>query len=80
MNWIGHFFSFLKMSTFSLILVLRKTVNTNVHEKIDIFNNTILNILRNSIPHQFVVCDGKDWLTMIQQENKSINPGKKSCI
>ena len=33
---------------------------TNVNEKVDIFNGTILNIFSNFIPHEFVVCDDKD--------------------
>ena len=33
---------------------------TNVNEKVDIFNSTILNIFSNFIPHEFVVCDDKD--------------------
>ena len=32
-------------------------VNTNVNEKMDIFNSTVLNILSNFIQHEFVVCD-----------------------
>ena len=45
----------------------------NVKENLDIFDNTILNILRNLIPHEFVVCDDKDspW------SSKSINLRKK---
>ena len=35
-------------------------LNINVNEKVDIFNNTILNILSNLIPHEFVVCNDKD--------------------
>ena len=49
--------------------------NTNVNEKVDIFNRTILNILSNFIPHETIVCDDKDppWLnnrinTLIQEE------------
>ena len=34
--------------------------NTNVNEKVDIFNSTILNILSKFIPHKFVVYDDKD--------------------
>ena len=36
----------------------RVFLNTNVNEKVD--NSTILNILSNFIPHEFVVCDDKD--------------------
>ena len=38
--------------------------NTNVNEKVDIFNRTILNILSNFIPHEIIVCNDKDppWL------------------
>ena len=38
----------------------RVFLNTNVNEKVDIFNSTILNILINFIPHESVVCDDKD--------------------
>ena len=38
----------------------RAFLNTIVNEKVDIFNSTILNILNNFIPHEFVVCDDKD--------------------
>ena len=35
-------------------------LNTNINEKVYIFNSTILNILSNFIPHEFVACDDKD--------------------
>ena len=38
----------------------RTFLNTNVNEKVNIFNSVILNILSNFIPHEFVVCDDKD--------------------
>ena len=51
--------------------------NTSVNEKGDIFNGTILNILRNFIPHEIIVCDDKDppWFnnrtkTLIQNKKK----------
>ena len=34
--------------------------NTNVNEKVNIFNSTILNILSNFIPHKFLLCSDKD--------------------
>ena len=39
-------------------------LNNNYNEKVDIFKNTILNILTNFISHRFVLCDGKEppWL------------------
>ena len=52
----------------------RVFLNTNVNEKVD--NSTILNILSNFIPHEFVVCDDKDppWFNkkigaLIQEKN-----------
>ena len=56
----------------------RTFLNTNVNEKVDISNSTILNILSNFIPPEFVVCDDKDppWFN----KKKSINPRKKCCI
>ena len=35
----------------------RAFLNTNVIEKVVIFNNTVLNILSNFIPHEFIACD-----------------------
>ena len=50
--------------------------NTNVNEKVDIFNRTILNILSNFIPHETIVCNDKDppWFnnrikTLIKEKN-----------
>ena len=34
--------------------------NKNVDEKVFTFNKTALNILSNFIPHELIVCDGKD--------------------
>ena len=38
----------------------RAFLNTNVNEKVDIFNRTILNILSNFIPHERIVYKFKD--------------------
>ena len=34
--------------------------NTNMNEKVSLFNKTILNILNNYIPHETIICTGKD--------------------
>ena len=34
--------------------------DTNINEKVSIFNKTILNILNNYIPHETIMCDDKD--------------------
>ena len=34
--------------------------NTNLNEKVDILNRTILNILSNFTPHETIVCNDKD--------------------
>ena len=34
--------------------------NMSVNEKVNIFNNTILNILSNFISHEILTCDDKD--------------------
>ena len=54
----------------------RAILKSDVTEEADIFNSTILNILRNFIPQEFVVCYDKDspWLNkkiraLIQEEN-----------
>ena len=66
-------------------VVIRRTINgfnwqrtflsTNVNEKVDIFNSTILNILSNFIPHKFVVFDDKDPPLF----NKKTDSRKKKC-
>ena len=38
----------------------RAFLNTNVNEKVNLFNSTIPNVLSKLIPHEFVVCDVKD--------------------
>ena len=35
-------------------------LNTGVHEKVAIFNRTILNILKYYIPHETIVCNDRD--------------------
>ena len=32
----------------------------NVHQQVEIFNKTLLNIFHNYIPNKFILCDGKD--------------------
>ena len=51
--------------------------NTNVTKKVSIFNETILNVLSNYIPHETLTCDDKDppWLnsrikSLLQDKNK----------
>ena len=34
--------------------------DTNINEKVSLFNKTILNILNNYIPHETIICDDKD--------------------
>ena len=38
----------------------RAFLNPKVNEITDIFNSSVINILSNFIPHEFVVCDDKD--------------------
>ena len=38
----------------------RALSNLNVDEQVTVFNRTILNILKNFIPHETIVCDSKD--------------------
>ena len=54
-------------------------LSKNVNEKVSIFNETILNILRNFIPHETVLCDDRDppWFnnkikSLIHQKNIKI--------
>ena len=73
----------------------RAFLNTNVNEKVDIFNSTILNIFSNFILHISVVCDDKDppWFNkkiraLIQEKNvafknyrnNSSNIALKCCL
>ena len=54
--------------------------NTSINEKVSISNKTILNVLNNYIPHEMIICDGKDppWFTsrikyLIESKNKLRN-------
>ena len=38
----------------------RALSNLNVDEQVTVFNRTILNIMKNFIPHETIVCDDKD--------------------
>ena len=58
----------------------RAFLNTNVNEKVSIFNSTILNILSNFVPHEKIVCDDKDppWFnrtikSLIQEKKDTFN-------
>ena len=52
--------------------------NTSVNVKVNIFNNTILNILCNFIPHEILTCNDKDprWFN---KKNKRNNWRKKNA-
>ena len=63
----------------------RAFLNTSVNEKVAIFNNTVLNILSNFIPHETIVCDDKDppWFNnkikaLIQAKNTAFNSFRKN--
>ena len=65
----------------------RAFLNTNVNEKVDIFNSTILNILSNFIPHELVVCDDKHppWFNkkirpLIQEKNAAFKNYRNNSI
>ena len=77
-----------KLYTPLLIELIRRAINgfnwtrafsnTSVNEKVNIFNNTILNILSNFIPHEILTCDDKDppWFNkkikgIIQEKNNA---------
>ena len=58
----------------------RAYLNTSVSKKVVIFNNIVLNILSNFIPHETIVCDEKHppWFnnqikTLIQAKNTAFN-------
>ena len=60
----------------------------NVHQQVEIFNKTLLNIFHNYIPSKFILCDGKDppWIneeikTLIHRKNSLYQrQGKFSSI
>ena len=37
-------------------------INIDVNEKVNLFNKTIKNIIRNYIPHETITCDDRDHL------------------
>ena len=54
-----------------------KNLNKNINEKVNIFNETILNIIRNFIPHETVLCDNRD-PTRFNKKIKSLIREKKA--
>ena len=48
------------LSNEQLAISTRKISNTNINEKVSLFDKTILNILNNYIPHETIICDDKD--------------------
>ena len=59
--------------------------NTTVNKKVSIFNEKLLNVLSNFIPHETWACDGKDppWLnsrikSLLQDENKLYKDFRRS--
>ena len=49
----------------------------NVHQQIEIFNKTLLNIFQNYIPNKFILCDDKG-LPWINEEIKTLIDRKNS--
>ena len=41
--------------------------NTNVNEKVCIFNKSILNVLSNFIPHETILCDDEDFFFFLSK-------------
>ena len=35
-------------------------INIDVNEKVDLFNKTTKNVIRNNIPHETITCDDRD--------------------
>ena len=59
--------------------------NTTVNKKVSIFNETILNVLSNYIPHETLTCDDKDppWFnsrikSLLQDKNKLYKDFRRS--
>ena len=57
----------------------RAFLNTNVNEKVCIFNKSVLNALSNFIPHETILCDNKDPL-WFNSQIKSLLQAKFSKI
>ena len=58
----------------------------SVHQQVEIFNKTLLNILHNYIPNKFISCDDKDlpWIneeikTLIHRKKFSVSVTEKIC-
>ena len=58
----------------------------NVHEQVELFNKTLLNIFHNFIPNKIIVCDDRDppWMNdeikkMIKRKNWLFQSQRKSC-
>ena len=37
----------------------KKLLNTDINEKVSVFNKRILNVLKNYIPYETIICDDK---------------------
>ena len=48
-------------------------LNKSIHDQVSIFNNTLINIFSNYIPHKYVTVDDRDlpWMTKIKNKIKS---------
>ena len=53
----------------------RALSNLNVDEQVTVFNRTILNIMKNFIPHETIVCDDKDPPRFNKRINSLIQEG-----
>ena len=58
----------------------------NVHEQVELFNKTLLNIFHNFIPNKIILCDDRDppWMNdeikkMIKRKNWLFQSQRKSC-
>ena len=58
----------------------------NVHEQVELFNKTLLNIFHNFIPNKIIVCDDRDppWINdeikkMIKRKTWLFQSQRKSC-
>ena len=60
-------------------LTRKSLPNLNVNKQVSVFNETIINIFENFIPHETITCNDKDppWMkkqikTLIAEKNRSI--------
>ena len=55
-------------------------INIDVNEKVNLFNKTIKNIIRNYIPHETITCDDRDPPCINKEIKKLIHEKNKAYM